>query len=819
MDKIVAQYDLELKSFKGDIKTIQSDLLATEKTGVQSANKIGNAFEKAGAKMQGETKKTGSSFGQMAGTIGASMAGMGIALGVNQVIQFGKASVEAFVDAEKNAQLLLFALHGNEGAQKRLLAQATELQNTTIFDDDTIQQGQTFLANQGRTEEQIKKVISAAVELSTVTGVDLNTAVMQLDATFEGNIGRMGKLDSGFKNLTKEQLANGAAADLLIQKYGGTAVAMGETTAGAIAKLKNQFGELQETIGEKLTPTLTSLLEGLTAFGKGDLGGGIDGLTKSIEVGLPFVQEIREAYAAFADGKFWKGLANSGEAVLSLLTLGFYTRVKNYFSPAAKIVGDGYTDFEKAKLKVINATDGEIAAEIKLRKEQGQNTVELEKYIKTVRESQIKETFEELASVLEITTKQYEKLVAISDKYGISARINSSLILDIKTSTEEDLNNAFLKFSKTLNVSKEDWDEYIGSVKGIKPLHEDVSKSTTKMVGPYDALNAKIALLNKQMLDAITLGKDYSAIEHELIDLTRQKVEIDNQAARSLTSLNEVTLQRIALAPLEVDASTINFEALQKENRAKLDGVLATVKLNDATSQGFKNKKTDLSNWIKANQVASDLFQAMEQQDIINAGDNEKKKLQIRKAYAVPEFLIRTSEIVASTAAAVMNQYATLPLPAAAIATGFIVAEGIIQEAVAASALANVLALAQGTDRVMGGIKGKDSVPAILMPDEAVIQSNKNMAEPGLSKAWNSGNLNEYVMSRWVAPALKEQEKQMQADFATRMATSMLIQQGQAFDDMRLKRALDEGNNINKHGFKHLIDALGKTQKKRGGYA
>jgi len=807
MDKIVAQYDLELKSFKGDIKNIQSDLLATEKTGVQSAHKIGNAFEKAGAKMQGETKKTGSSFGQMAGTIGASMAGMGIALGVNQVIQFGKASVEAFVDAEKNAQLLLFALKGNEQAQARLMNQAAELQETTIFDDDSIQQGQTFLANQGRTEEQIKKVINAAVELSTVTGVDLNTAIMQLDATFEGSVGRMGKLDSGFKSLTKEQLANGAAADLLIEKFGGTAKAMGDTTAGAIAKLKNQFGELQETIGEKLTPTLTSLLEGLTSFGKGDIGGGIDGLTKSIEVGLPFVQEIREAYAAFADGKFWKGLANSGEAVLSLLTLGFYTRVKNYFSPAAKIVGDGYTDFEKAKLKVINATDEEIAAEIKLRKEQGQNTVELEKYIKTVRESQVKETFEELASVLEITTKQYEKLVAISDKYGISARINSSLILDIKSSTEDDLNNAFLKFSKTLNVSKEDWDEYIGSVKGIKPLHEDVAGSTTKMVGPYDALNNRIGVLNKQMLDAITLGKDYTAIEHELIDLTRKKAEIDKEAASSLRSLDDATLVHIGVMELETSTSTTNFDTLQKQNRAKLDGILAYMQAED---NAHKHRMLNLSDWQTANQVVSDLISTLKNKELADAGDNEKKKKEIMKRYAIFEFALKTSEIIANTAVAV-TEMLKIPPPFGEVLAGIIIATGAIQEGIAADALNTVLALAEGTDNVQGGIRGKDSVPALLMPGEAVIKTDMNSSLPGFSKAWNEGKHNEWMMSNVVGPALKEQEKQMKADFATNMATSLMMQQGQVFDDMRLSRLLAEGNNINMHGYKLIANSLKKN--------
>lgn len=234
-DTIIIKYRADTAKFSQDTKALTTDLTKVGVAGDKAGDKTTASFNKAAAaidKTGKQTKQTTGSFNGMASSLSGIAASMGLAFGVQQVIQFGKASVEAFIDAEKNAQLLLFALKGNEAAQGRLMAQASELQNTTVFDDDTIQQAQAFLANQGRTEEQIKKVINAAVELSTVTGVDLNTAVMQLDGTFEGNIGKMGKLDSAFKGLTKEQLANGAAADLLIEKYGGTAKAMGETKIG-----------------------------------------------------------------------------------------------------------------------------------------------------------------------------------------------------------------------------------------------------------------------------------------------------------------------------------------------------------------------------------------------------------------------------------------------------------------------------------------------------------------------------------------------------------------------------------------------------------
>lgn len=775
-DTILIKYKADTTKFSQDVKVLTGDLNKVEVAGVKAGDKTAASFKNAAKSIDNtgkQTKQTTSQFNQMGAGLSNIAASMGIAFGVQQVIQFGKASAEAFIDAEKNAQLLLFALKGNEGAQARLMAQASELQNTTIFDDDSIQQAQTFLANQGRTEEQIKKVIEAAVELSTVTGVDLNTAVMQLDGTFEGNIGKMGKLDSAFKGLTKEQLANGAAADLLIEKYGGTAKAMGDTTAGQVAKLKNQFGELQETVG-------------------GSLIGFVSGLTDAFNGLLELDAE-----------KFFKNIAISQ----------FASFIYDSIAGTDGFV-DSLTGLEKAQLKIVSATKEQIDAQRKTLELTGGNVEEFDRYVKSVQDAAIEDTFNQLSQSLEITKNQYGELVAISDKYNASARITSSLIQDIRTATEDDLNEAFIKYNKTLGVTREDFDKYIGQVKGLKPLHEDLAKSTAKVVGPYDALNAKIGELNKQMLDAIILGKDYTKIEMQIIDLIKQRDQANLDAASSLTALNAIQRENNEVVTLSTETTTTNFDAIKKSNDAKLQGIIATMNLGQAEAD-----------FQKQLQKAGDVYAALA--DLAGAlngaltnifGEAAEKNLAFlafQKAITIAQISFKAAETVANGIAAFSAGTATGDVAKiiggiASIVAGVGSAIGGIIDQVNSIQTPSAPSFFVGTaDTGNGGYAdGKGGFAAVLHPHEAVINAEKNSEAPGLAKAWLSGNLDNHIIDKWVSPALVAQEKELKKDFANDIATSMMLQQGKGFDDLRMRMLLGEGNSISKSGFNTLAKVL-----------
>jgi hypothetical protein len=89
------------------------------------------------------------------------------------------------------------------------------------------------------TNDQTEKLIRAAVDLSAVTGQDLNSSVQILGRSYDGTAGRLNELVPGVRNLTAAQLQSGAAIDYVAGRFKGAAEAAGNTYAGGIVKAKN----------------------------------------------------------------------------------------------------------------------------------------------------------------------------------------------------------------------------------------------------------------------------------------------------------------------------------------------------------------------------------------------------------------------------------------------------------------------------------------------------------------------------------------------------------------------------------------------------
>ena len=840
-DTILIKYKADTADFSKSLNNVTTDLTKAGIAGDKAGDKTAASFNKAATainKTDTQTKKTTGAFNGMASSLTSIAGSLGVAFGVQQIIQFGKASAEAFIDAEKNAQLLLFALKGNEAAQGRLMAQATELQNTTIFDDDTIQQAQTFLANQGRTEEQIKKVINAAVELSTVTGVDLNTAVMQLDGTFEGQIGKMGKLDSGFKSLTKEQLANGAAADLLIEKYGGTAKAMGETTAGQAAKLKNQFGELQETIGGKLVPVISNMTEGLVKIFDGNATGGIVNYLDHMELIFPMIQEVREALQAFKDGKILEGIGNSFEVAASTITAGFYTRIKNASTGMDEVV-DSLTDYEKAIIAVSNATDDEITAKFEaLGGATNATAMEFKKFTDEMRSGILLQTLTDLQQVLDIDANKFKELTDQTDKYGISVRVTADAILELKNATEEQLLITFLAAQKSLNVTREDFDKYIGTIREVEPLHEDAAKSTVKVAGAYDTLTGSVSKSMKALQDQATLftqgkvgwesviklAEQYAKGQNDLVIVNDTVIKsLQRTTQEALLPLGDamgfvVTQDRAMIAQFKMSDQQIsqrdelfkelgitendNYEKKLKQIEDLEHAELMSTEFSLANIERITKKYQQARDVLAADKFAEDLGKLKTGIDSLLGGfssllgsiaGDTAEFIAFQKIAALVEIGVAQAIAIAN-AIAVITKGSLTPVEmfvqiAAIVGSITATMAGVISTVTSLQA-PQAPQFFEGTDylQLNGNPKGKDTIPVMAHEGEAIIPTDKNLKEPGLAKAWINGNLDKYVIDKWVSPALVAQEQAHKREFADNIASSLMLQSGANFDDYRLYR-------------------------------
>lgn len=137
-----------------------------------------------------------------------------------------------------------------------LLAQASALQKVTTFGDEAIISQQAFLASLNFSEERIKEIIPLALDLSSATGMALDSAVRNVSKTFSGLQGELGELIPQLKDLTQEELKAGGALEVISELMGGSAQENTETLAGKLEQTKNAVSDAGESLGELLAPTV-----------------------------------------------------------------------------------------------------------------------------------------------------------------------------------------------------------------------------------------------------------------------------------------------------------------------------------------------------------------------------------------------------------------------------------------------------------------------------------------------------------------------------------------------------------------------------------
>ena len=228
-------------------KTIKLLLVGEDKSASKTLKGVGDEAEKAGGKFDGMSVAAG------AALVAASAA----------VIDFGKASVESFRDADKSQREL-------EDAYRRFPAVADvpidklrelnqAIQDKTGADADDIASGQAVMAQYGLTGQQIADLTPLLDDYAVKTGKDLPSAAEDLGKAMLGQ-GRALKdvgidfVDTGSVAGNFDQVMAG-----LRTQVGGFAEGEASSAEGKLRQLETNFGDVQEAVGEQLLPVLIAL--------------------------------------------------------------------------------------------------------------------------------------------------------------------------------------------------------------------------------------------------------------------------------------------------------------------------------------------------------------------------------------------------------------------------------------------------------------------------------------------------------------------------------------------------------------------------------
>jgi len=185
-----------------------------------------------------------------------------------QLAKFAFESVEAFGEFERVQIQLNTSLGNNSTKIDEMTGLIETLSDKTLASREEVMKMVTQLASLGKSESEIKKISSAAINLSNVTGQGLNEAMKQVNATFSGSTDELGKLIPELKNLSKEQLAAGGAADVINQKLGLLSDQMSAGVSQKIKNMKDTWAELKIEFGKDLSQVFSPLIGWVDKLGK-----------------------------------------------------------------------------------------------------------------------------------------------------------------------------------------------------------------------------------------------------------------------------------------------------------------------------------------------------------------------------------------------------------------------------------------------------------------------------------------------------------------------------------------------------------------------
>ena len=215
-----------------------------------------------------DAKKDLLGFGDAAEAIGNKLKN---ALTVTAIVvgleKLGKAAFDCFVEfgeGERRLKQLKIALDNNETSFNRATRLIDEMRGMSLASKDQIEGLVAELAALGKSDAEIDRITRAAVNLSNVTGQDLNTAFTLINGTYAGTAGKLEKLIPELADLTKEQLAAGGAADLINGKFGEMSKQLAEDNIPQkIKNIKDGWDDLKQNFGQAVAPLFNPILEGI----------------------------------------------------------------------------------------------------------------------------------------------------------------------------------------------------------------------------------------------------------------------------------------------------------------------------------------------------------------------------------------------------------------------------------------------------------------------------------------------------------------------------------------------------------------------------
>lgn len=243
------------------------------------ASKLDPGLNEGKGKVTGALDGLKGVFGDATGTmLGQLSAGALRDLGQG-IINVGKDITGAALDAEQAQAQLNAVLESTGGAAGLSADQINELANAystlTMFDDEAIVGAESVLLTFTQIGEEVfPSAVESILDVSQALGQDLQSSTVQIGKALNDPIAGISALSRVGVSFTEDQKAlikslvesgdvMGAQKIILAElqkEFGGSAEAAGETMAGQLAILNNEFENVKEEAGTAFIPVLKDIV-------------------------------------------------------------------------------------------------------------------------------------------------------------------------------------------------------------------------------------------------------------------------------------------------------------------------------------------------------------------------------------------------------------------------------------------------------------------------------------------------------------------------------------------------------------------------------
>lgn len=252
-------------------------------------------------KKLGQGEKEVQGFGDKLGEFGKKAAAAFAVAAAAAAAYAGKLlidGVKAAIEDEKAQVKLAQTLENTTGATREQIKavedQILKMSLATGVADDQLRPSFEKLVRATNDVEKAQKLQTLALDIAAGSGKNLDQVSQSLARAYDGNTSALSRLGIGLSSAELKSMTFDEVTAKLAETFGGQASIQADTFSGKVARLQVAFDEAKESIGARLLPILTNLLDQFN----NNLAPAVEAIRKKFEPLTKAIADNKEEFTA-----------------------------------------------------------------------------------------------------------------------------------------------------------------------------------------------------------------------------------------------------------------------------------------------------------------------------------------------------------------------------------------------------------------------------------------------------------------------------------------------------------------------------------------